>query len=48
MEGRGLDDFWGVAVRRDVMRRLWERQGHVEWIRLVGGELADCSEDRKI
>jgi hypothetical protein len=42
--------FVGVAVGGDIVEKAVGRQrrGRVGWVRLMGGELADSSEDRQV
>ncbi len=47
--GRGLNGFWGVAVRGDVVKKtVGSREVVLGEGGLVGGKLADSGEDREI
>jgi hypothetical protein len=47
--GRGVNGFWGVAVRGDVVKKtVGSREVVLGVVGLVGGQLADSGEDREI
>ena len=47
--GRGVNGFWGVAVRGDAVKKTVSRSKVVlGGVGLMGGKLTDSGEDREI